>query len=281
MKQIRFLFVLTLMLVSTLAINKTCYAQEEVGINEAENKYPDSPMVIDEDLFVNKIKDALLTQKVFEKYGKGEHTFVFLIDIDNQDKKVTSFVLVSKNNGLSNEVDSLIEKNKMVEILDSIPFKVPNMKQNGKALMGLGFPIKINLDSLGNIIKDWCLDKNYKTSCSKYAKSELIDGEEPFPFVEQMPNYKSSNDNLMAFISKNIKYPEVAKSAGIEGKVMVEFVIDKQGKVRNAKVLKGIGSGCDEEALRVINMMKDWEPGKQAGKPVNVKMVIPIHFKLQ
>ncbi len=257
-------------------------ADKEVVINEAENKYPDSPLVIDEDLFVKKIKDAFLTQKVFEKYGKGEHNLLFGFNLNVQSNKPEDIHLYeSDNNKKLNAIDDMMDISKMNDILGKIPFKVPrsiDMKAAGSMVVSL--PVKINFDSQGNITQDWYFDKDFRPSPNKSSKVELIDGEEPFTFVEEMPNYKGGNDALIKFVSSNVRYPEIAKRAGIEGKVMVEFVVDKQGKVRNAKVLKGIGAGCDEEALRVMNMMKDWEPGKQAGKTVNVKMVIPIHFKL-
>jgi protein TonB len=68
---------------------------------------------------------------------------------------------------------------------------------------------------------------------------------------------------------------------GIEGKVFVEFIVDKDGKLTNIKVVRGIGGGCDEEAIRVISRMPNWKPGKQRGMPVKVRMIIPIHFVLE
>lgn len=105
--------------------------------------------------------------------------------------------------------------------------------------------------------------------------------EEPFTFVEEMPSYPGGNDELLGFFASNIIYPEIAKRAGVEGKVMVQFVVEKSGDITEIAVLKGIGAGCDEEAVKVARMMPRWTPGKQNGKPVRVKMVIPIHFRLQ
>lgn len=80
-------------------------------------------------------------------------------------------------------------------------------------------------------------------------------------------------------MANNIRYPRNAQRQSVEGKVFVEFVIDKRGLPSQFRVIKGIGAGCDEEAMRVIALSK-WKPGKQRGIPVNVRMVIPIAFQL-
>jgi protein TonB len=96
---------------------------------------------------------------------------------------------------------------------------------------------------------------------------------------DQMPMFPGG-DELYKFIPANIVYPEAAKKTGVVGTVFVQFVVAKDGSITQVAVVKGIGSGCDEEAVRVIKMMPKWSPGKEKGKPVNVKIVIPISFKL-
>jgi periplasmic protein TonB len=81
-------------------------------------------------------------------------------------------------------------------------------------------------------------------------------------------------------LSKNLKYPKQAIRHNVDGKVFVEFVVGRSGQINTMKVLKGIGSGCDEEALRVL-ALTEWKPGRQRGRPVNVRMVIPVYFKIQ
>jgi TonB family protein len=85
---------------------------------------------------------------------------------------------------------------------------------------------------------------------------------------------------MLNYIAKNVKYPPVARENGIEGRVYVTFVVDKLGNIKDARILKGIGGGCDEEALRVINLMPQWIPGKQDGVPVQVQYNLPINFAL-
>lgn len=98
--------------------------------------------------------------------------------------------------------------------------------------------------------------------------------------VDVMPEYTGGKEALIKSIFSEIKYPEEAKKEGIDGKVLIEFVVDKFGNITETKVIKGVGHGCDEEAIRVVKMLKSFKPGLNEGKPVNVKMVIPIAFKL-
>lgn len=102
-----------------------------------------------------------------------------------------------------------------------------------------------------------------------------------FEFVEQNPSFPGGYEALNAYLSKNIKYPPIARENGIEGKVILSFVVDKNGGIRDIKVRRGIGGGCDEEAVRVVKSMPEWKPGKQNGKAVNVMFNLPVNFKLQ
>ena len=99
--------------------------------------------------------------------------------------------------------------------------------------------------------------------------------------VEVDPVFPGGMEGMYKYLAENIKYPEQAKSEGIQGRVFVGFVIEADGSVTNAQVLRGIGGGCDEEALRVVEAMPNWTPGKQQGKPVRVQFNLPIIFKLQ
>ncbi|MCB9193142.1 MAG: energy transducer TonB [Flavobacteriales bacterium] len=110
---------------------------------------------------------------------------------------------------------------------------------------------------------------------------EHVEEEQIFTIVEQMPSFPGGEEELFKYLGKSIKYPQMAADAGISGVVYVTFVVDKDGKVKDAKVLRGIGGGCDEEALRVVNNMPPWTPGKQRGKPVKVQYNLPIRFTLK
>jgi len=104
--------------------------------------------------------------------------------------------------------------------------------------------------------------------------------EEIFTIVEDQPEPKGGMAAFYEYVGKNLKYPAQARRMGIEGKVFVEFVVDKDGSITNVKAIKGIGAGCDEEAKRVIEKAPKWSPGKQRGRPVKVRMILPITFKL-
>jgi protein TonB len=116
------------------------------------------------------------------------------------------------------------------------------------------------------------------------AKTEVagveVKKEETFLNVEQAPQYKGGIEAMAAFLQKNLRYPPKAAQAGIQGKVFVQFTVGSDGKVESASALKGIGFGCDEEALRVVKLMPNWMPGRQAGVPVRVRFTLPIAFQL-
>ena len=102
-----------------------------------------------------------------------------------------------------------------------------------------------------------------------------------YQIVDEMPKFPGGEDALMEYVSKNVVYPKEAQEKGISGRVFVEFIVEKDGSVSNVNVLRGIGGGCDEEAVRVFSSMPKWKPGKQDGKPVRVSYQMPINFKLQ
>jgi len=105
-------------------------------------------------------------------------------------------------------------------------------------------------------------------------------GEEIFKTVDQAPTPDGGIKVFFKHIMREITYPEQARAAGIQGKVFVEFVVDKTGAIRNTRILEGIGYGCDDEALRVVRNSPNWQPGMNEGEHVNVRMVVPISFKL-
>ena len=113
------------------------------------------------------------------------------------------------------------------------------------------------------------------------VEEEDVQEQEIFQIVEEMPAYPGGEQKLMEFIAKGIKYPQIARETGIQGRVFVGFVIEPDGSVSNVKVLRGIGGGCDEEAMRVVKSMPKWKPGKQRGKAVRVSYMLPVNFKLQ
>ena len=110
---------------------------------------------------------------------------------------------------------------------------------------------------------------------------EASDEGEIFQVVEQMPEFTGGMQALMAYLSKNIKYPSVAQDNGIQGRVLVSFVVNKDGSIVDPEVIKSVDAALDKEAMRVIKAMPKWNPGKQRGKPVRVKYTVPVLFRLQ
>lgn len=104
--------------------------------------------------------------------------------------------------------------------------------------------------------------------------------EEIFTIVEDAPTPAGGLTAFYTYINENIKYPVYAMRMGIQGKVFVQFVVNSDGSLTDMQVVKGIGGGCDEEAVRVLQNAPKWNPGKQRGKPVRVRMIIPISFVL-
>jgi len=101
-----------------------------------------------------------------------------------------------------------------------------------------------------------------------------------YTIVESMPEFPGGENAMMNYLATNIVYPGQAIDNNIEGSVYVSFIVETDGSVSNVEVLRGIGGGCDEEAVRVVAAMPKWKPGTQDGKPVRVQFRLPIRFKL-
>ena len=120
----------------------------------------------------------------------------------------------------------------------------------------------------------------------KYVVPVQVIEEEPeeqeiFDVVENMPEFPGGPAALMAYLSKNIRYPTIAQENGTQGRVIVQFVVNKDGSIVDATVVRSVDPYLDKEALRVINGMPKWKPGMQRNKPVRVKYTVPVMFRLQ
>ena len=114
------------------------------------------------------------------------------------------------------------------------------------------------------------------------VEEEEVEEQEIFEVVEQMPEFPNGGmAGLMQYLSKNIKYPTIAQENGTQGRVTVQFVVNADGSIVDAKVIRGVDPYLDKEALRVINSMPKWKPGMQRGKAVRVKYTVPVMFRLQ
>ena len=127
------------------------------------------------------------------------------------------------------------------------------------------------------------VEADQETEVQDYVPVEEEEEEEEaqiFTVVESMPDFPGGDEARIKYLNENIKYPQMARESGIQGRVFVTFVVEKDGSVTDVRVLRGIGGGCDEEAIRVIKNMPKWDAGKQRGKPVRVQFNMPILFKL-
>ncbi|MEP2771467.1 MAG: energy transducer TonB [Fulvivirga sp.] len=122
---------------------------------------------------------------------------------------------------------------------------------------------------------------DYDTPMPEMDEPEEEVADEIFTIVEEQPQPKGGLQAFYTYVSEEIKYPSAALHIGIQGKVFVQFVVNSDGSLTDFVVVKGIGSGCDEEAVRVLKNAPKWIPGKQRGQPVRVRMMVPIFFVLK
>lgn len=113
------------------------------------------------------------------------------------------------------------------------------------------------------------------------VEEEEVEEQQIFQVVEEMPEYPGGMAECMKFLAKNIKYPTIAQENGVQGRVIVQFVVNKDGTIVDPVVVRSVDPYLDKEALRVIKAMPKWKPGKQRGKAVRVKYTVPVTFRLQ
>ena len=101
-----------------------------------------------------------------------------------------------------------------------------------------------------------------------------------FQVVEEDATFPGGTAELMKYLQKNIKYPSICQEQGIQGRVIVQFVVEKDGSITDVQVIKAINPYLDKEAVRVVSTMPKWSPGKQRGKPVRVRFTLPVTFRL-
>jgi periplasmic protein TonB len=130
-------------------------------------------------------------------------------------------------------------------------------------------------NNLGVAIKDYVVE-------TKHTEEVIEDAPIPFAIVEQKPTFRGGDQNdFTKWVFSNIVYPEIAKENGIQGRVTLQFTVDIDGSVKNVKVLRGIDSALDKEAVRVVSSSPKWEPGKQRNKAVKVNFTFPVIFQLR
>lgn len=152
------------------------------------------------------------------------------------------------------------------EVKDDNEIKSQEELNNSKLAVSIA-DVKGNDEKGGELIED--------------VKVAVTQEEKPFDVVEQMPTFPGGDSELLTFLSKNVKYPVSALENGIQGRVIVRFVVNKNGEVDRAEILRSLDSACDREALRVVKSMPKWIPGRQNGENVSVWFTLPINFRIQ
>ena len=115
----------------------------------------------------------------------------------------------------------------------------------------------------------------------KQVVTQAAEPEKVFDMVEQMPTFPGGQQELMSYLGKNIKYPTIAQENGTQGRVIIQFVVERDGTITDVHVARGVDPYLDKEAVRVVQSMPKWIPGKQNGKAVRVKFTVPVLFRLQ
>ena len=195
---------------------------------------------------------------------QGRVTVVFVVDKDG------SITNVKTLRGVDAELDK-----EAIRVISSMPKWIPGM-QKGKAVK-----VRYTVPVMFRLPNKSVEGKVNEIVVKGVAKpSDNVTGD-VYEAVEQMPEFPGGMAGLMQYITKNLRYPEEAKAKGIQGRVTVRVVVNTEGKVTNAEVLRSADPALDAEALRVASSLPDWKPGMQDGKPVNVRFIFPVNFSLQ
>lgn len=213
----------------------------------------------------------------------------------NQKVAVTTAVELSKIDKTpkveKKKVTPKIEQPKVVEkVKSSIKFTAPVIKKDSEVKPEEEMKTQEDLQKTKTTIGAFNVVGNDEIGGEVLkAKEEIAQPEPPkneeenkvFDVVEEQPSFPGGQGALMAWLNDNIKYPVVAAENGIQGKVIVQFVVGKNGSISNVKVLRSVDPSLDKEAVRVVSNMPNWTPGKQNGASVNVRFTLPVTFRLK
>ncbi len=243
-------------LFSVIAINANAQEQRNKNgdvyfIVEEMPKYPGDDEALRTDI-ANSLK---YPEEAVKKGIQGRVYITFVVD--EQGKTVDSKI--------ARGVDPLLDQ-EALRVMSELKTWTPG-KQKGKPVkVQYTVPIVFALDS----------GKSSKVEETKVSKGEG----DVFFVVEEMPEFPGGDSALKEYIAATVKYPEIAKKNGIQGKVYITFVVDVDGSVIDAKIARGVDPSLDKESLRVVNSLPKWSPGKQKGKSVKVQFTVPINFAL-
>jgi protein TonB len=246
---------------------------------------------MDEIVFANRNKEYG-AYELRTRYSKYKNRGLFIAFIIIIFVAGTPFLMALKNNGNKKIVDETISANllNLKNQADEPPPPPPPPPPPAAELEKVKFTAPVVVDTVVEKVEIATTEEQVNTSVNKEVTEEVVETnkiiKEPdeevvnFYIIEEKPEFPGGEEGMMKWIAEHIKYPEIAKENGITGKVFIQFVIDKDGRVTNVSVLRGVDPSLDKEALRVISAMPAWTPGKQRGKAVKVSFQLPINFKL-
>lgn len=269
---------------------------------------------LDEFLFFNKNRDygAYVLRRQSKKYSifalfSGlilsagiyallSHTLIRTQDVENFDVRQVA-VTITPFSQLE-APPPLIEKTSEPKIIEKVPevatkkFVKPELKKDDLVQEEDLLPTMEDFKKAnpGTITKEGSDD-----ILSEYKPIVVVEDQTPPPppppppkekkevlqYAQKLPRFPGGEAAMYAYIQENLKYPPVAAENGISGIVVLQFVVDKDGNITDAEIVRDIGGGCGEEALRVLKSMPTWEPGEHGGKRVNVKYTLPVRFELR
>lgn len=167
-----------------------------------------------------------------------------------------------------------------VRVVNLMPKWEPGTQKDQAVNVQFNLPIRFKLEGADNTLEEVKVEGKQLMVEDQPLKIQSGQGRDVFKVVEKMPSFTGGQGELLKYLATNINYPAVAKENGVEGMVVVQYIIEKDGSISNVQVVKGIGAGCDEEAVRVVKAMPNWQPGFQRGQAVPVQFNLPIKFKL-
>ncbi|MDP4174567.1 MAG: energy transducer TonB [Bacteroidota bacterium] len=249
-----------------------------------------SQIVIGDKKFLDIINKSIPVKTVFDNCGEGMHDFYFIFQVDKNGNAIDCNIRKIINTPDDSDIKNADYLIKGKTLISNLAAKYQPGVYRGRNVNSLLVKeLVIYVDKSGNSRTGWNFSEklpgismrpyNYglRTPRGFHQKREL---EEYKSSVDKFPGYPGGTLAMAKFIERNIIYPEAAKLAGVEGKVIVEVYIDEIGRVTYARILKGIGGGCEAEAERVLGLLKNFHPGIENGVPVKTKIVIPFNFNI-
>ena len=189
------------------------------------------------------------------------------------------------------QIEQPKEKEVVKEVKSSIKFTAPVIKKDNEVKpeeeMKTQDQLMDTKTAIGALDVKGNSDQGEIMKVTQRVADEPVKEDKPevenkvFDVVEQMPSFPGGSDALKQYLSNNVKYPVVAQENGVQGRVVVSFVVERDGSITDVKVVRSVDPSLDREASRVVSSMPKWIPGKQNGSPVRVKYNVPVSFKLQ